>query len=340
MQPDLPSAKPKLGHLWVPFITLHLIGQVGIVLILLTNSFAKTVHFHPTIVNFSVTWLIYSVSYSLQLYSSHHKRDPDYVGPLCRVQAVLVDGVPALAATAALITVAQIWFSLQRAPSTSSIFKPTLSETRRHRLILAFLIILPYIVFFAFGLASYLYGTRYQNSTGLNELYCSMDRDEFIPAYCTAIVVVVIIFQVAIMVKYIKTRRKASDAFPLTDKTFPASLAVRVMIFSVVALLVLCIGVSFMSNDLSSYPYMMQASLPLAAVITFGSQQNLLRVWCFWRRQPSSDKPGLHVRQTSTTSSDMTVYSKPITASPRLSVSERPFAENMFGGRDTVRGTF
>ncbi|THV07539.1 hypothetical protein K435DRAFT_260649 [Dendrothele bispora CBS 962.96] len=211
--------EPDLGYLWTPFIILHMLGQAGILAILLTIFLSKQVHFHPTIINFWITWFIYSVSYSLQLYRNNREE------------------------------------------------------------VLGALISLPYLVFIAFGISSYIIGMRYLHYTGkANQLYCSLHIDEFsrysIPAYCVAIITVVIIFEIAIIVKYIQTRRKASSAFPLDDRAFPVSLTIRVMIFSIASLSVLCITVFYLSNELPPWPYMMQASLPLAAVITFGFQES------------------------------------------------------------------
>ncbi|KAK7465376.1 hypothetical protein VKT23_005354 [Stygiomarasmius scandens] len=302
---DLHDSKPDLMRLWIPFTVLHVSGQAGIFIILVTIFLSSQVHFHPTIVNFWIAWFIYSVSYSLQLYHSNHEDILDGSSILCRVQAVLVDGASALAGTAALIAVAQVWYSLQRAPLTNTIFKLTQNEIRRRRIIMSFLIALPYLVFIAFGISAYIVNVGSKlKYTSDNGLYCSLHMDEFsrysIPGFCVAVVMVVVIFEIAIMVKYIKIRRQASSAFPLAERTFPIALAIRVMIFSIVSLLVLCIGVFFMSNNLPSWPYMMQASLPLAAVITFGSQQDLLRAWCFWKpRTAPSTTPKHHVRQFS-----------------------------------------
>jgi len=62
---NLHDSEP-LTRLWIPFTVLHVSGQAGIFIILLTIFLSSQVHFHPTIVNFWIAWFIYSVSYSLK----------------------------------------------------------------------------------------------------------------------------------------------------------------------------------------------------------------------------------------------------------------------------------
>jgi hypothetical protein len=57
---------PDLGHLRTAYLVLHIIGgQVGLPIMVLTFLLCKNVSRHPTLVNFCITWIVYSVSYCL-----------------------------------------------------------------------------------------------------------------------------------------------------------------------------------------------------------------------------------------------------------------------------------
>jgi len=114
-----------------------------------------------------------------------------------------------------------------------------------------------------------------------NGLYCSLNVDGFsrymIPAYCAALMLGLLGFEIAIFVKYWKTRTNASRAFTLLKRDLPFSFLVRMSLFSLASVMVLSVGVFFISDDLIPYPYMLQATLPLLAVVVFGMDLLQLR---------------------------------------------------------------
>ncbi|KAF8832097.1 hypothetical protein HHX47_DHR1001322 [Lentinula edodes] len=293
-----PPFVPNLAHLWVPFITLHVLGEVGTILLLLTYFFSKNVHRHPTLVNFWITWLIYSVSYTLLLYDKQQYTNPD---TLCRVQAAMVDGSPSMVVTAGLVAVIQmiqIWKKVHRPPN--SIYKLTSTAKQKSRVCLVLFLFVPYLVFLVFSIGSALVGKKdFLLTNPMNGLYCSLDVDGFsrysIPAYCTVVMTCSLGFEVAISYKYWRTRATTARAFTLLRRDLPFSLIVRMLMFSVVSVMVISIGIIYMSNWLVPWPYMMQATLPLFSVCVFGTQRDLLMAWACWHR--SKPKPQLKLLQ-------------------------------------------
>ncbi|KAJ3934579.1 MAG: hypothetical protein NXY57DRAFT_659284 [Lentinula lateritia] len=225
------------AHLWVPFITLHVVGEVGTMLLLLTYFFSKNVHRHPTLVNFWITWLIYS--------------------------AAMVDGSPSMVVTAGLVAVIQIWKKVHRPPN--SIYKLTSSAKQKSRISLVLFLFVPYMVFLVFSIGSALVGrTDFSLTNPMNGLYCSLHVDGFsrysIPAYCTVVMTCLLGFEVAISYKYWRTRATTARAFTLLKRDLPFSLILRMLLFSVVSVMVISIGIIYMSNWLVPWPYMMQAT--------------------------------------------------------------------------------
>ncbi|KAJ4485834.1 hypothetical protein J3R30DRAFT_1413640 [Lentinula aciculospora] len=183
-----PPFVPDLAYLWAPFIILHVLAEVGSILLLLTYFFSKNVHRPPTLVNFWITWLIYSVSYSLLLYDKQQYSHPD---TLCRVQAAMVDGSSSMVVTAGLVAVVQ---------PPHVIYKSTSTARLKSRIRLVLCLFVPYMVFLAFSVGTALVGRKnFLLTNPMNGLYCSLDVDGFsryaIPAYCIVVMTCLLGFE-------------------------------------------------------------------------------------------------------------------------------------------------
>ncbi|KAJ3725561.1 hypothetical protein DFJ43DRAFT_578954 [Lentinula guzmanii] len=274
-----PPFVPDLAYLWTPFITFHVLGEAGSILLILTYFFSRNVHRHPTLVNFWITWIVYSVSYSILLYDRQQYTHPD---TLCRVQAAMVDGSPSMVVTAGLIAVILLWRRMHR-PS-QAIYKLPSTTKQKSQIRLVLCLIAPYVVFLAFGIGSALIGGQDSLLTNpSNGLYCSLKEDGFsrygIPAYCTAVMSCLLGFEVAIAVKYWKIRTTTSRAFTLLKRDVHFSPILRMLLFNVISVMVLSISIIFISDWLVPWLYMMQATL-----CVFGTQQDFLMIWACWRR--------------------------------------------------------
>jgi hypothetical protein len=57
---------PDLQHLTSVYLALLISGgQIGLPAIVLTASMCRKVTWHPTIINFCITWIVYSIIYCL-----------------------------------------------------------------------------------------------------------------------------------------------------------------------------------------------------------------------------------------------------------------------------------
>ena len=57
---------PDLQHLTSAYLALLISGgQIGLPIVVLTASVCKKVNWHPTIFNFCITWIVYSIVYCL-----------------------------------------------------------------------------------------------------------------------------------------------------------------------------------------------------------------------------------------------------------------------------------
>ncbi|KAL4263414.1 hypothetical protein AB1N83_005869 [Pleurotus pulmonarius] len=284
IQARMIASSPNLEHLAPYFFALHLAGgHIGLPILLLTFIFAKNVVRHPTLLNFCITWIIYSISYCIRMYSSvYHNTDANSFD--CKVQAIMIHGAPPMAAVAGLFVVIQVFTALYF-PSPPSPLKPRWPAT----LWLLFTLILPYVAFSMFALPTAILIEQYPDSLiSLNALYCTTDKEPFrgfgVPMFCTVILVLVIGLEIAIGVRYCLIRSRISRVFPLANRQTSASMCARVGIFNAYSIITLSAGIFFLSGTESPWPFMVQAALPLTAVVVFGTQRDLFITWCFWKK--------------------------------------------------------
>ncbi|EGO31047.1 hypothetical protein SERLADRAFT_364779 [Serpula lacrymans var. lacrymans S7.9] len=140
-------------------------GQVGLPIIAFTYVFSKRISRCSTIINYCVTWIIYSVVYSLYFYGGGRKASQQ----LCVVQASLIQGAPPMAVVASLSVVISTWSTFHWQDHDH----PFIDRIPRP---LWFFMILapPYIVLFMFSLAFGLFNIGKGLARPTNGLYCSI----------------------------------------------------------------------------------------------------------------------------------------------------------------------
>ncbi|KAL6310177.1 hypothetical protein BKA93DRAFT_187823 [Sparassis latifolia] len=102
---------PNLRSLTPVYLALHIVGgHIALPILVFIYLVSKKVraHRHPTVVNFCVTWIIYSVTYCLLAYGGNNY-DETPPERLCIVQAAMIYGAPSMAVVAGLILVLYLW---------------------------------------------------------------------------------------------------------------------------------------------------------------------------------------------------------------------------------------
>ncbi|KAJ8516114.1 hypothetical protein ONZ45_g6533 [Pleurotus djamor] len=276
---------PNLGHLAPSFFALHIAGgHIGLPFLVLTFLLSSDVVRHPTLINFCLTWIIYSVVYCLGLYKGIRFND-NIQSMTCRVQAILIKGAPPMASVAGLLVVIQVFTAIYF-PSPPSPLRPRWPATAW----LIFSLFLPYIIFGIFALPTAVMIQELPDSlTPANGLYCTTKMEPFrrfsVPVFCTLIVVLIIVLEIAIGIRYYMARSRILRIFPLANRQTSPSMCARVGIFNLYSVATLSAGIFFISNSQSPWPFMVQAALPLTAVVVFGTQRDLFYTWSFWKRR-------------------------------------------------------
>jgi len=140
----------------------------------------------------------------------------------------------------------------------------------------------PYILLLCFSVAMVVLGSLYPETVSRSRylFYCTINLRivNIVPAASAIIMCVLLVFEVLIGIKLYR-HNKSFKTMNRTGNSVgpPLQLFVRVGIFSGYSLLALVACISFWSSTGDDIPYFIQASLPTAAFLIFGTQGDLLR---------------------------------------------------------------
>ncbi|KAF8532452.1 hypothetical protein JB92DRAFT_3103931 [Gautieria morchelliformis] len=171
----------SLRRFQVAFLALQIAGgHIGLVVLLAFALFSRKVHRDPTFFNFCMTWVFYSLVFSmlsvfffflgfsvektliLSLYRLYRGTDGNtvinplgQVSPnLCLAQAILTNGAQVMTACSTMTFVIQFWLCIRTA-----IYRGPISGISTASWTTVVLLVAPYILFIAFALPSALIGT-------------------------------------------------------------------------------------------------------------------------------------------------------------------------------------
>ncbi|KAF8509477.1 hypothetical protein JB92DRAFT_511167 [Gautieria morchelliformis] len=236
-------------------------GHIGLPIILLFSIFSKTAQWDLTFLNFCVTWIFSSITFSLGLYRLGPASPFGLTLPFihsdqeCLNQAVLVSGAQVMTDTAMCALIVQLWFDFRAA-----IHGPR--SPRQIRWTRATLLAVPYVALLAFSLpalcASVYYGAA-RLAAAQTRFYCGLFDEPtllhipphtFLTSQYTvllAILFVTLIFDACVIhILYRRWRffqRTGGKALGV-----PLSVAFRVVIFCAYRLVVAVAYVATMLN--------------------------------------------------------------------------------------------
>ncbi|KAL1670684.1 hypothetical protein GGF50DRAFT_93597 [Schizophyllum commune] len=272
---SISDSVPNLQHLTALYTFLHVAGGlVGLPIIIATVLLSRHASRHPTMINLFISLFIYSLSYLLLIFGRQQEEQFDPAGKpsaLCQAQQALVHGAPTMS----------MWNTFRTPHSPITI---TNYAWWPHSAGLTFSLALPYVVFIAYTVASAVLGAKYPETVNAsNGLYCTILKDPFrhyaVPGYTAVALLFVIIFEVLAGIKLYKSWTSISRMFPMARRQTTIYMFTRVVIFNVYSIITLSASAIFLADALSAWPYFVQAGLPLAAVVVFGTQKDLLQAW-------------------------------------------------------------
>ncbi|KAH7930427.1 hypothetical protein BV22DRAFT_63183 [Leucogyrophana mollusca] len=266
---------PNFEYLAPVFLFLLVAGgQVGLPIIVCTAIFSRRLAWHPTLINFCVTWIVYSVVYCLYLYSGGNRENPP--SRICIVQASMVHGAAPMAAVGGLLVVIHTWAMVQH-------FERYSLERMPRTLRMVLMIAPPYVVFLAFSISAGILGSKYSKLiSAANGLYCTTDNgllDTVVPSFCAVVMFLVLCFEVAICVQYLRRRILVKRAFPLAERPTSRSSVFRVGLFCAYSFIALTTSILFSIGLKTAPAFMFPAALPSASTLVFGLQKDIVAAW-------------------------------------------------------------
>ncbi|TBU49926.1 hypothetical protein BD309DRAFT_850608 [Dichomitus squalens] len=256
------------------FFAIHLVGgHIGLPIVVATFLISKTANRHPTVINFCIVWILYSIIYCLLLYRGDVWLD-DPPHDLCLAQAAMNYAAPPMAVVAGLEVVLQIW----------STFLEPWKEARLacipRWVKLAAIICPPYLTFISFAMPAMVVGLHHPDWVDVkNGLYCGLTHGSLyvkyaVPVFCFVFLVFIIGFEVASIVQYVRGRQNIKRDFPLVTAKKPSlSPWARAALFVVYSSLALGAAIMDLKQISNPFAYMIQAALPLTAFLIFGLQK-------------------------------------------------------------------
>ncbi|RDB27485.1 hypothetical protein Hypma_003846 [Hypsizygus marmoreus] len=266
------------------FIAFHLVGLFGTLLMLLTLWLSRsTTPRHSTWFSFAFSWIISTVSYTLLFWGGRLSGpEPEYT--LCLIQGILIYAASPLTAATTLALVIQIWF-LVRSVVTAT---PSNKSGRTPPLVTAVLLVVPYIFFISIVVGTLVIGwqdPRTVRRVG-SGMYCSF-RNKVPGRLSTILVASIMIPAVVLEVLICRSLRRQWTLFLHQKDSLPMIL--RVVLFTFFGIVAVALSLLFFVKvHHGSELNIVISTLPIAAVVIFGTQPDLIRTWIFWKKRPQT----------------------------------------------------
>ncbi|KAF9245786.1 hypothetical protein BU15DRAFT_40756, partial [Melanogaster broomeanus] len=219
---------PDLRHFTSVYLALLIIGgQIGLPIVVITALICKKVTWHPTLINFCITWIIYSVVYCL--YGANRSNSYRWV---CTVQASMIHGAAPMYVESFSLVVTT-WTAMQY---PQSIMLDKIPGALRLFLMLA----PPYLVFVGFSVGAGIFALLQPRSVyPSNGLYCTicvehlsacppLQQEAVVPCFCAVVMAIILGLELPISIQYYRQWRDIKKSFPLVARRPSTSLCFRI----------------------------------------------------------------------------------------------------------------
>ncbi|KAJ8523240.1 hypothetical protein ONZ45_g332 [Pleurotus djamor] len=275
-------AEPLL-NVWI-YLNL-VVNTVLLPILVATFLLSKRAKRHATLVNVCMVWVLSGIFSLLLFYAGQY--DPKTPEPnkfLCIAQTSLLYGITPMWSTAVLMLVLQLRLSFSN-----------YRERSRQLWFTVLTVAAPYIILMIFFTATLAISQSRPNEVTRNRrvLYCTL---HYTPLYTgMAIVTAIVCFAVTCLEvqlglilyrnwRAIRSARRASGA--------EIALLLRVFLFGIYVFIGMVVNVFTVFDRSSVFPDIFAATIGLVVFIIFGTQTDVLHVWCFWlRNKPTKPEP-------------------------------------------------
>jgi len=284
-----------LSAITVAWLVMCMIGQWSLFALLVTFASVKSMpqRNNPFLINLILTTFLATIPPCLLFYTGHQDGVPPH--GLCLVQSVLMDGVAPMFGTALLVLVAHTWSDLK------AILRGDTPVTFKHTAFRFSLIMAPYIVMASWCTASTVAALKPSARLELSQfVYCANNSSSGIPVrqydgfFMITIGILELFFIVwiaCIVFTPLKFWRLQRSEMPITTSpSYHANVKIyiRIAIFSALQLTPILLALLNSNRHLNSHPLKqatqaLESMNAIATFLVFGTQKDVLEVWCFWR---------------------------------------------------------
>ncbi|KAJ7043689.1 hypothetical protein C8F04DRAFT_1072970 [Mycena alexandri] len=269
------------------FNTFSFLGVFSLTLVAATAHFAPSVHRSGLWFRHIIAWIVYSVSFLLLV---GRQSGPAPPFGLCMVQAALIHASPTLPTLSAFCFVVDLYIGLSAVVHRKRKIRPALSK---------FLLIFPTMVFTAVFLTVLLFvqDIAVVQRDAVSHLYCHITAPT--PALVSASIVIctgLFIFPLEIWIAIVLCRnwvafRRSYESGP--DPHVSLTMFIRVALFTVMSMTGVGLSSFSVGSSNSPEPYwsLVLPIVPIIAAIIFGSQQDIMKCWVFWRESERAEPP-------------------------------------------------
>ncbi|KAJ7233168.1 hypothetical protein C8J57DRAFT_1382314 [Mycena rebaudengoi] len=284
------STSPSMDNLQLEvniFNITSCLGVASLALVAATAYFSSTVHRSGLWFRHIISWIVYTAIFLILI--GHQIGDTPPPFGLCLVQAALIYAAPTFPTLSAVCFVVDLYIGLSAVVHRKRKIRPALTT---------FLLRFPLIVFVLVFIEVLLsIGDPKTVVRDSSQLYCHVTTQS--PSLVSAGIVVctgLLIFPLEIWIAIVLCRnwlafRRTSGPDPHISLT----MFIRVALFTVISML--GVGLSSLSIGTPHAPkpywtHLILSVVPIIAAITFGSQEDIMRSWIFWR-EPAVPPPAV-----------------------------------------------
>ncbi|KAF7331774.1 hypothetical protein MKEN_00057300 [Mycena kentingensis (nom. inval.)] len=253
-------------------------SHIGLPVLLATILFNKRVNRHPTFISLCAGFILIGVASCLLLYAGA-TTGPEPTKELCLLQAsILYVRLSALVASLlALMLVLQMFLVVRASSRKQEAQGP---QTLRLWAMLG----TPYVALLLTIVVSVVVGVNHPEKVSRSRrfFYCSIEENWLsgtIAAVGAAFLLATVVFEIWTLVIIYKNY-KLKGALDL-------NLPLRVMAFGLYVVIAISLSLLSVSSPSSPIPDLVIASAATVIILIFGTQRDILRALCFWRKDPA-----------------------------------------------------
>ncbi|KAL0961116.1 hypothetical protein HGRIS_006091 [Hohenbuehelia grisea] len=228
-----------------------------------------------------MTWILSGIFSLLLFYANQHKPGtPEPNKALCIAQTSLLHGITPMWSVAILMLVYHMNLA----------FEGHVSTDRQMKVRMIFMLISPYIALIAFFVATLIASLAHPEKVTRSRrfFYCSLEFDPLsntMAIFTLLVCFAITCLEVRLSMTLYRNWRGIRNAHRLNGSEIP--LLLRVILFGIYVFFGMIVNAVSIFDSRSAFPDVFAATIGSVVLLIFGSQADVLRVWCFWKRSRS-----------------------------------------------------